>query len=207
MFFLRCAATSSSHSGLSYLWTTISLKKTWLKREIVLLLTFSRSWVQCFISYNPTMPSLAMHHRAEETFTLSWLLMRSTALPRWTKVTDEPGWTTWQSGAGMDWMEKHQGSTQAPRFPESFSWCASLKLINRNMNGHHGIHLYLKFIHPPASWCRTPLTSHRCYADFFSFTFKSMTTPVTISQSVWTWTQIHDSETKLQIITFYFTKY
>lgn len=103
--FLRCAATSSSHSGLSYLWTTIILKKTWLKREIVLLLTFSRSWVQCFISYNPNVPSLAMHHRAEETFTLSWLLMRSTAVPRWSKVTDEPGWTTWQSGAGMDWME------------------------------------------------------------------------------------------------------
>lgn len=78
------------------------------------------------------------------------------------------------------------------RLPESFSWCASLKLINRNMNGHNGIHLHLKFIRPPPSWCRTPLASHGCYADFFS---------------IQTWTQTHDSETRLQLITFYFPKH
>lgn len=146
--FLRCAATSSSHSGLSYLWTTLILKQTWLKREIVLRLTFSRSWVQCFISYNPNMPSLAMHHRAEETFTLSWLLMRSTAVPRWSKVTDEPGWTTWQSGAGMDWMEKHQGSTQAPSV-----FVAIAVRLREILSGFSSFHLLLLFQHGSAARC------------------------------------------------------
>lgn len=100
--------------SLFHFWTTIILRKIWLKKEIVLLLSFTCNWVQCFISYNPNIiTSLAMHHRAGETFTLSWLLMRSTAVPRWTKVIDEPGWTTWQwnrYGLGGKTPGKHTGT-------------------------------------------------------------------------------------------------
>lgn len=122
--------------SVSYFWTTITLKKKRLKREIVLLLTFSCNWVQCFISHNPNTPSLAMHHRAGENFALSWLQMRSTAVPRWTKVTDEPGWTTWQSGAGMDWKwentreaHRHEASLLPSLYDSEKYWIVSVNVL------------------------------------------------------------------------------
>lgn len=181
---------------LSFFFPTCGRRLFWKRHDWKgKLCSFSPSFApECNVSF-PTIPTRPRWQCITEQerlcLPLSWLLMRSTAVPRWTKVTDEPGWTTWQSGAGMDWMEKHQGSTQSvtllPSLYDSEKYWVALvhfihyyfsmvllhvaafltSFLQGSQNPFLGVPFLLRL------GCRTPLTSHRCYADFFPFIFKS----------------------------------